>query len=1225
MDSTFYLLFKPAPAPAPALATTSTALIHSSQNHVTTLTSFTFRNFKHAFHVQRLFLGTTLLTGCQSQHSHVCFASIYDNFTGGKYDNYPLPSVSVQSSGHKIHVGYDVDEADSIECLWEKYFADPSQWWDNTITKRNYRAPDFKHKVTGEALWIFNPSTPQWVKAMPIEVTRAGRKCFGASAVRSLCGPSQFNRLPKSNGKVYPRPSSTERRRAAPVDVGKHLQKASATREKVAILKKNLQQGITIDTNIYLDILQRCFRQKDLVSAKQVHNCIKNSGMEQNPYVANYLLKVYIRCARLQDAREVFDKLAEKNVFNWTTMIGGYAEHDRARDALEVYDQMRQAGEQPNEITYLSILKACASPGGLQWGKGIHAHIKHGGFQPDVRVETALVNMYAKSGSLDDARLVFDNMVERNIITWNAMISGLAQQGCGQEAFSLFLQMQKEGFVPNPVTYLSILNSNASTGALEWVREVHTNAIKTGFAHELRVGSALIHMYAKCGSIDDARLVFYRMNERNVVTWNVMIGGLAQHGLGQEAFSLFLRMQKEGFVPDATTYLSILSASACAGALNWVKEVHIHAVKSRLASDLRVGNALVHMYAKSGSIDDARVVFDEMEDRDVVTFNAMIGGFAQHGCGQNAFSLFLQMQREGLVPDATTYVSILNVSTSTGSLEWVKEVHRHAVKACLASDLRVGSALIHMYFKSGSIDDARLVFNQMVNHDTIIWTVMIAGLAQHGYVQEALSFFLQMQREGFKPNSTTYLGILSASESEGASKWVKEVHSHAVRAGLDIDLRVGNALIHSYVKSGSIDDAQLVFNKMVGRSVTTWNSMISGFAQHGCAQKAFLLFLQMQKEGCVPNVFTYVSLLSASVADFEWVREVHRHAIKAGIASDLRVGSALIHTYAKSGSIDDARIVFNTMNERNVISWTVMIGGLAQHGRGHEALQLFEKMRANGVKPNGYSFVAVLSACSHAGLVDEGRRQFLSMTQDYGIEPTMEHYTCMVDLLGRAGHLDEAKHFVLNMPVEPSLVPWGAFLSACRSYGNLEMGVLAAKECLKLDPKDARTYVLLSNIYAAAGMWDQVSLVRSMMEGRGIHKDPGRSWIVIDNEVHYFIAGDTSHPETKEIYAVLKRLSEKLKAEGYVPDTRLVLRNFDEDAKELALCSHSEKLAIAYGLMRSPHSGKPIRVYKNLRVCSDCHTATKFISKVAGREIVAKDAYRFHHFKDGVCSCGDYW
>ena len=268
--------------------------------------------------------------------------------------------------------------------------------------------------------------------------------------------------------------------------------------------------------------------------------------------------------------------------------------------------------------------------------------------------------------------------------------------------------------------------------------------------------------------------------------------------------------------------------------------------------------------------------------------------------------------------------------------------------------------------------------------------------------------------------------------------------------------------------------------------------------------------------------------------------------------------------------------------------------------------------------------MAVLSACSHAGLVDEGRRLFLAMTQDYGIEPDVLHCNCMVDLLGRAGHLEEAKLFIDNMPVEPDGATWGALLGACRTYGNVEMGELAAKELLKLEPKDASAYVLLSNIYAAAGKWEEVSLVRTMMQERGIRKEPGRSWIEVDNKIHDFVVGDTSHPEAKEIYAELNRLTERIKAEGYIPDTRLVLQNIDEEDKELALCSHSEKLAIAYGLMRTPR-GKPIRVYKNLRVCSDCHTATKFISKVTGREIVARDANRFHHFKDGVCSCGDYW
>ena len=807
---------------------------------------------------------------------------------------------------------------------------------------------------------------------------------------------------------------------------GVPMESARTTIEAIGNLKNRLEQGLAINSDMYVEVLRQCLKEKNLGAnlAKQVHDYINQSRMEQNIYVANNLVSLYIKCGDLEAARGVFDKLVKKNVFSWTIIIGGYAKHKGAEKTMELFNQMCQKGVQPNAFTFSSVLKACANPSALQWGKEVHACVRHAGLESDVRVGSALVHMYAKCGSIDDARLAFDKMEERDVVTWNVMIGGLAEHGCGHEAYDLFLQMKREGFKPNAITYVSILNACASAGALEWVKEVHTHAREAGFESNVRVGSALVHMYAKCGSIDDARLAFDKMEERDVVTWNVMIGGLAEHGCGHEAYELFLQMKREGFKPNAITYISILNACASAGALEWVKDVHRHARAAGFESDVRVGSALVHMYAKCGSIDDARLAFDKMEERNVVTWNVMIGGLAEHGCGHEAYELFLQMKREGLKPDAFTYSSILNACASAGALEWVKEVHTHA-------------------------------------------------------------------------------------------------------------------------------------------------------------------------------------------------RE-------AGFESDVRVGNALVHMYAKCGSIDDARLAFDKMEERDVVTWNVLIGGLAQHGCGHEALEVFRSMIADGVKPNEISFVAVLSACSHSGLVDEGRRLFLAMTQDYGIEPTVVLCNCMVDVVGRAGHLEEAKLFIDKMPVEPNEATWGALLGACRTYGNVDLGKLAANELLKLEPKDASTYVLLSNIYAAAGKWEEVLWVRTMMQERGIRKEPGRSWIEVDNKVHDFVVGDTSHSEAKEIYAELRRLSETIKANGYIPDTRLVLRNIEEEEKELALCSHSEKLAIAYGLMRTP-LGQPIRVFKNLRVCSDCHTATKFISKAIEREIVVRDANRFHHFQDGVCSCGDYW
>lgn len=572
----------------------------------------------------------------------------------------------------------------------------------------------------------------------------------GGQTRRSQLYSLSISGCPKGEGHKY-LPSAHVCANASVDGAAEQSKNVPTAKDAVALLKIRVQQGIVIDSFSYVDILQRCLKQEDILLAKQVHVCIIKSGMEQNLYVANKLLRVYIRCGRLQCARQVFDKLVKKNIYIWTTMIGGYAEYGYAEDAMKVYSQMRREGGQPNEITYLSILKACCSPVSLKWGKKIHAHIIQSGFQSDVRVETALVNMYVKCGSIDDAQLIFDKMVERNVISWTVMIGGLAHYGRGQEAFHRFLQMQREGFIPNSYTYVSILNANASAGALEWVKEVHSHAVNAGLALDLRVGNALVHMYAKSGSIDDARVVFDGMVERDIFSWTVMIGGLAQHGRGQEAFSLFLQMERGGCLPNLTTYLSILNASAITstGALEWVKEVHKHAGKAGFISDLRVGNALIHMYAKCGSIDDARLVFDGMCDRDVISWNAMIGGLAQNGCGHEAFTIFLKMQQEGFVPDSTTYLSLLNTHVSTGAWEWVKEVHKHAVEVGLVSDLRVGSAFVHMYIRCGSIDDAQLIFDKLAVRNVTTWNAMIGGVAQQKCGREALSLFLQMRREGF--------------------------------------------------------------------------------------------------------------------------------------------------------------------------------------------------------------------------------------------------------------------------------------------------------------------------------------------------------------------------------------------------------------------------------------------------------------------------------------------
>jgi pentatricopeptide repeat protein len=413
---------------------------------------------------------------------------------------------------------------------------------------------------------------------------------------------------------------------------------------------------------------------------------------------------------------------------------------------------------------------------------------------------------------------------------------------------------------------------------------------------------------------------------------------------------------------------------------------------------------------------------------------------------------------------------------------------------------------------------------------------------------------------------------------------------------------------------------------MPKRDVVAWNAMILGYAKCGQGQKALQLSRQMQHEGVHPVPVTFVGMLNAcaSVAALEEGRHIHEAIIQSGYESDVFVGSSLIDMYAKCGSIEDAWRVFNRMPRRNMVAWTAMLGAFAMHGHANEALAHFKRMCEQGVEIDDITFLSLLSACRHAGLVDEGLCYFKSMNSVYGISPTNEHYACVVDLLGRAGRLHDAEVLIKTMPCEPNATVWMALLGACRIHGNLEMGECIARRVLELDPGNSAGYVLLSNIYAAAGNWDLSATVQKLRLERGVRRQQGRTWIEVNNEVHTFVVDDQEHPQINEIHAELKTLSVQMKDAGYVPDITFMLHDVEEEEKLFHLCHHSEKLAIAYGLISMP-PGTPIRIFKNLSVCGDCHSAAKFIAKLVGRAIIIRDANRFHHFENGLCSCKDYW
>eukprot|EP01018_Ginkgo_biloba_P018582 Gb_16828 [translate_table: standard] len=621
------------------------------------------------------------------------------------------------------------------------------------------------------------------------------------------------------------------------------------------------------------------------------------------------------------------------------------------------------------------------------------------------------------------------------------------------------------------------------------------------------------------------------------------IKGSFEEGIAKELH----RMNQQSLLALSNNYPRFLVECVSGKDLAEGELIHAHILKSGVQADIFTENNLVNMYAKCGSIANARHVFNKMSERDVVSWNVVIAGYVHHGHVEEALNLFYQMRRAGMHPNSFTFASILKACASLGALKPGEHVHTHIIKAKFESDVFVGSALVDMYGKCGTVEEARRVFDKMPERNLVSWNAIIVAYAQHGNGKESLRLFEQMQRAGTSQNQFTFTTILSACDNLDVLEQGQQIHARILKTGFVSHLFVENALVDMYAKCGSVEKARLVFDKMPERDMVSWTAIIAGYAQNGHGLESQNLFFQMQQAGMKPDHFTFASVLSAcaSLVILELSKQVHTHIVQTGFESHVAVRSALVTVYAKCGFIEDAHKLFENMPYRDVASWNAMIAAYAHHGHGKEALRLFAQMAQIGMKPDHITFVGVLSACSHGGLVDVGRHYFDSMCQDYGITPRMEHYACMVDIIGRAGRLDEAEDLINKMPFEPDALVWRTLLGSCTNYGNLKVGKHAAQRLLMLEPRDAATYVLLSNLFARFRKWDDVAVVRKSINDGVLKKEAGRSWIEIKNKMHSFVAGDRSHPQMEEIYANLERMTAQIKLAGYVPDTYFVLHNVE--------------------------------------------------------------------------------
>ncbi|KAG6661026.1 hypothetical protein I3843_03G142400 [Carya illinoinensis] len=656
-----------------------------------------------------------------------------------------------------------------------------------------------------------------------------------------------------------------------------------------------------------------------------------------------------------------------------------------------------------------------------------------------------------------------------------------------------------------------------------------------------------------------------------------------------------------------------------------IAKVHALMLLTGLSIHLSCNGRLIASYANIGDIVSARKVFDLLPHRGTDAWNAMIIAYSRNDFPVEAVYLYRQMILEGVRPDSSTFTVALKACTRLSDLKTGEEIWDRALDCGYEFDVFIMSSVLNLYAKCGKMDEAIGLFDMMPRRDLVCWTTMISGLARSGQPIEAVDMYRRMQKEGMEGDGVAMLGLIQACATLGDSKLGPSVHGYLIRRALSTDVFVQTGLVDMYAKNGQLELAHRVFKKMPYKSVASWGALISGSAQNGFAGNALEFVVEMQSCGYRPDL---VSLLSAflacsQVGFLKLGKSIHGYTLRR-FDIDQVLGTAAIDMYSKCGALSWARTLFDKIDSKDSISWNAMISSYGIHGHGKEALSLFLKMTKTNLKPDHATFASLLSAFSHSGLVREGQYWFNLMISEYNIPPAEKHYACMVDLLARAGRVEEAHKLIDSMNTEPGLTVWVALLAGCCKNGNLVIGEIAAKKVLELNPDDLGIYALVSNYYAKVRKWDKVAGVRKIMKKTGMKKVPGYSVVDVKGKLHAFLMEDKSHNQYEDIMQLLDKLDHEMRAIGYAPKTEFVLHDLEEEVKEKMLSNHSERLAIAFGLLNTAQ-GTRLLITKNLRMCGDCHEATKFITKIVNREIVVRDVKRFHHFKNGICSCGDYW
>ncbi|XP_041017199.1 pentatricopeptide repeat-containing protein At4g39530-like [Juglans microcarpa x Juglans regia] len=742
------------------------------------------------------------------------------------------------------------------------------------------------------------------------------------------------------------------------------------------------------------------------------------------------------------------------------------------------------------------LLQKKSKPISISECKQIHAKLVVSRAISETHVANTLLSLYTKCNALDHADLLFDKMPRKNVVTWTSMISAYVHDGSFGRAMKMFKGMLETGDKPNKFTFSIAVRACTGLSSRDLGQQIHCLMVQLGLESNEFAGSVLVDMYFKIGNdLDDACRVFDGLFTKDRVTWNVMISAVAQVGDSCRVSRLFSDMRVfDQLEPNDFTFTSLLR---CCCLLREVEQIHALAVKFHAEDDVVVGSALVDFYGKCGDMASSWKVFDSIEEKDKFVWSSIISGHTRNGRGEEAIILFREMCRQGMRPDQHALSSTLKGCAENGDLNTAVQVHAQMIKNGCGRNCFVASVLLALYADSGNICEAENLFRKIDMKDIVAWNSMILGYAQ---MKEGSLSCIQMFQELcwtdlLKPDAGTLIAVLKSCQSKSDMVTGVQIHSVIVKSSQSLETPVGNALVHMYSECGTIDDAYKSFNDLVEKDETSWSSIVSCYQQNGYDLEALQLCKQMLANGVHFTSYSLPSCLSAcsKVVAIDVGKQFHAFIIKCGFHRDVYVGSSIIDMYAKCGDHEESRKVFNDEQRSNEVTYNAMISGLAQHGKALEAIEIFSEMEKMNLMPNHITFLALLSACSHAGYTEKSLYFFNLMHKKYRIRPESEHYSCLVDAYGRAGKLEEAYQFIKN---DGSVLAWRTLLSSCRIYANTKIAEKSAREIIELDADDHSSYVILSNIYSGEGKWEEAMKLRQKMTEIGLKKYPASSRLI---------------------------------------------------------------------------------------------------------------------------------